>query len=124
MNFYGLLHKNLLLQTFEGDITGTNIVLPEIGNHLLVHYAKPGGGTDGSRNDSGNSDSSATPEREIRSLQYIAGYVIHKLYERLKFTKKNKNLYSQQFISILFESLREKCPNTQLFLVRIFLYSD
>ena len=69
MNFYGLLHENPLLQKFEGDITGTNIVLPEIGNHLLIHYAKPGGGTDGSKNDSGNSDYSAIPEREIISLQ-------------------------------------------------------
>ena len=43
MNFYGLLHKNLL--KFEGDIAVTTILLPEIGNHLLIHYAKSGGGT-------------------------------------------------------------------------------
>ena len=30
MNFYGLLHANLLLQRFEGDTTVTNILLPEI----------------------------------------------------------------------------------------------
>ena len=30
MNLYGLLHENLLLQKFEGDITVTNILLPEI----------------------------------------------------------------------------------------------
>ena len=30
MTLYRLLHENLLLQNFEGDITVTNILLPEI----------------------------------------------------------------------------------------------
>ena len=30
MNFYSLLHENLLLQNLQGDITVTNILLPEI----------------------------------------------------------------------------------------------
>ena len=34
MNFYGVNHENLLPQKFEGDITVTNILLPEIANHL------------------------------------------------------------------------------------------
>lgn len=34
-----------------------------------MHYAKPGEGTDGSKNDSGNVDYSAISEREIKSLQ-------------------------------------------------------
>ena len=35
-----------------------------------------------------NSDYSAIPEREIKSLQHIAGYIIHKFHKRFKFTKK------------------------------------
>ena len=86
MNFCGLLHEHLLPQKIEGDITVTNILLPEIANHLLIHYAKSGGGTDDRKNDCTNSDYSAIPELGIKSLQYIDGYVIHKLYKRFKFT--------------------------------------
>ena len=86
MNFCGSLHENLLPQKIEGDITVTNILLPEIANHLLIHYAKSGGGTDDRKNDCTNSDYSAIPELGIKSLQYIDGYVIHKLYKRFKFT--------------------------------------
>ena len=34
MKFYGLRHKNLLWQKFEGDIIFNNILLPEITKHL------------------------------------------------------------------------------------------
>ena len=56
MNFYGLSYENLLPQKFEGDITVTNTLLPEITNHLLIHYAKLGGGTDDVKNDCSNTD--------------------------------------------------------------------
>lgn len=36
MKLCGLLQENLLLQKFERDVTGTNIVLLEIRNHLLI----------------------------------------------------------------------------------------
>ena len=49
MNFYGLLHENLLPQKFKGDITVSNILLPEIANHLLIRHAKSRGGTDDSK---------------------------------------------------------------------------
>ena len=92
MNFYGLLHENLLPKKFERDITVTNILLSEIANHILIYYAKSGRGTDDIKNDCSNSDYSAISEREIKSLEYIAGYVIHKLYKRFKFTKKRRIL--------------------------------
>ena len=37
--FYGLLRENLLPKTFGGDITLTNILLPEVGNHILMHFS-------------------------------------------------------------------------------------
>ena len=70
----------------------------------MIHYAKSGdvGGTDDNKNDCCNSDYSPIPEREIKTLQDIAGYVIHKLYKRFNFTKKrNVNLCYQQCISVL-----------------------
>ena len=58
-----------------------------------------GSGTDDIKNDCFNGDYLAIPEREIKSLQQIAGYVIHKLYKRFKFTKKGN--MNQQSISTL-----------------------
>ena len=40
----------------------TNILLLEIANLLSIHYAKPGGDTECSKNDSGNIDYSAISE--------------------------------------------------------------
>ena len=83
MNFYGLLHENLLPQNVEGDITVITISLPEIANHLLIHYAKSGigGGTDDRKNDCSNTDYLAISGQEIKSLWYIAGYVIYKFHK-------------------------------------------
>ena len=36
-NFHGLLQENLLLKKFGGDITLINILLPEVGNHTVMH---------------------------------------------------------------------------------------
>ena len=69
MSFYGLLHENLLPYKSEADITVTNILLPKIATHLLIYYAKSGGGTDDSKNDCSNSDYSVISEREIKSVQ-------------------------------------------------------
>ena len=38
-NFYSLLQENLLSKKFGGDITLTNILLPEVGNHILMHFS-------------------------------------------------------------------------------------
>ena len=40
MNLYGLLHESLLSQKFAGDITVTSILLSDIENYPLIHYAK------------------------------------------------------------------------------------
>ena len=82
-------YMNFLLfpQRFEVDIPVTNILLPGIAaNYLLIHYAKSGRGTDNSKNDCSNRNYSALTEREIKNLQFIAGYVIQRLCKRFKFT--------------------------------------
>ena len=43
-------------------------------------------------------DSVKLPERE---LQYIVGYVVHKLYSKFKFSKNKDCVYSKQCLSIL-----------------------
>ena len=84
-NFYGLLQENLRPKKFGGDITLTNILLPEVGNHILmhlstkkIHYGNP----------TIKYDSVKLSEKELKSLQYIVGYVVYKLYSKVQVFKK------------------------------------
>ena len=45
-------------------------------------------------------DSVKLSERELKSLQYIVGYVVHKLYSKFKFSKNKDYVYSKQCLSI------------------------
>ena len=49
-------------------------------------------------------DSVKLPERE---LQYIVGYVVHKLYSKFKFSKNEDCVYSKQCLSILLYCKRD-----------------
>ena len=40
-------------------------------------------------------------DRDFKSLQYIAGYIVHKMYTKLKFSNKYKSDHSQQTLSML-----------------------
>ena len=46
-------------------------------------------------------DSDKLSERELKSLQHIIGYVVHKLYSEFKFSKNTDCVYSKQCVSIL-----------------------
>ena len=83
-NFYGLLQENLLPKKFGGDITLTNILLPEVCNHILMHLSTKKIHYD---NPAIKYDSLRLSERELKSLQYIVGYIVHKLYSKFKFSK-------------------------------------
>ena len=84
-NLYGLLQENLLPKKFSGEITLTNILLPEVGNHILIHLSTKKVHYD---NPTIKYDSVKLSERELKSLQYIVGSVVHKLYSKSKFSKK------------------------------------
>ena len=66
-----------------------------------MHYTKSRGGKGGSQNDCDNNDYLAISEGETKSLQYIAGYVIHKLYKRFTLTNEKMNRYFQHCTSTL-----------------------
>ena len=70
-NVYGLLQENLLPKQFGGDITLTNILLPEVGNHILRHLSTRKVHYD---NLTIKYDSVKLAERELKSSQYIVGY--------------------------------------------------
>ena len=96
-SFHGLLQDNLLTNKFGGDITLTNILLTEMGNHLLSFFSKTGR----KLHENPLSTRKLISERDQKSLQYIPGYVVHKLYTKFKFSKNKDSEYSKQCSSIL-----------------------
>lgn len=93
-DFYGLLLENCLPNKFT-DITLSNILLTEVANHILIYLTSAD-----DKNILGNEDGNSTEKiafslKEINVIQYMAGYVIHKLYKKIKFSENNQG--SQQF---------------------------
>ena len=96
--FYGLLLDNLLPSKFE-DETVTNILMTEAANHILIHLS--GGSDIVSLQPPSKKSEHVLADRDFKSLQYIAGYIVHKMYTKFKFSNKYKSDHSQQTLSIL-----------------------
>ena len=79
---------NLLPSKFE-DETVTNNLLTEAANHILIHLS---GGSDivSHQPPSSKKAEHILAERDFKSLQYIAGYIVHKMYTKFKFSKNCK----------------------------------
>ena len=75
--FYGVLLDNLLPSKFE-DETVTNILMTEAANHILIHLS---GGSDIVLLQPPPSKKSehVLADRDLKSLQFIAGYIVHKM---------------------------------------------
>ena len=97
--FYGLLLDNLLPSKFE-DETVTNILMTEAANHILIHLS---GGSDivSLQPPSSKKSEHVLAGRDFKSLQYIAGYIVNKMYTKFKFSNNYKSDHSQQTLSIL-----------------------
>ena len=94
--FYGLLYKNLLPSKFE-NVLLTNTLLTEVGNHILRDLSGS------KRNNLSNSEvlsSYVFSDKELSIIQYLAGYVVQKLYSKFKFYKSDEQ-YKKQCIEIL-----------------------
>ena len=77
--FYGLLLDNLLPSKFE-DETVTNILMTEAANHILIHLS--GGSDIVSLQPPSKKSEHVLADRDFKSLQYIAGYIVHKMYTK------------------------------------------
>ena len=96
-SFYGLLQDNLLPNKFGGDITLTNILLAETGSLFCLFFSK----SECKPHANPLSTPKIISERDQKSLQYIAGYlVVNKLYTKFKFSKSRDSEYSKQCSSI------------------------
>ena len=92
-SFYGILVDNMLPVKFE-DSTSTNILMAEVGNHILLHLS-------GSKITDLSSPVSTLSENEIKSLQYLSGYIIHKFYTKFQFSKNRESEFNRQCVAIL-----------------------
>ncbi|XP_057290251.1 uncharacterized protein LOC130612937 [Hydractinia symbiolongicarpus] len=89
--FYRLLDQNLLPKKFA-DVTITNTLLMEVANHVLIHLS----GTDVfSSLDYSPEMTTELPEKELKSLQYLSGYIVHKLHTKFCFGKQQSNVNKQ-----------------------------
>ena len=78
--FYALFLDNILRRKFEDKVL-TNTLLAEVANEVLVHLS-------GCKDLEPEVNVPAVSEKELKSLQYLAGYVIHKLYAKFRFFQK------------------------------------
>ena len=97
--FYGLLLDNLLPSKFE-DETVSNILMTEAANHILIHLSD-GSDLVSPQPPPSKMSEHALADRDFKSLQYIAGYIVHKMYTKFNFSNKYKSDHSQQTLSIL-----------------------
>ena len=92
-NFFSLLVVNVLPLKFEDPII-TITVMSELANMLLNHLS----GVDAVKFGTKEPTKSFS-EKEEKSLQYLSGFILHKLYSKFCYSM-NRSTH-QQFISIL-----------------------
>ena len=94
--FYGLLYENLLPSKFE-DVLLTNTLLTEVANQILKELS---GSKYNTSSISEISLSNIFSDNELSIIQYLAGYVVQKLYSKFKFSKSDEQ-YKRQCMEIL-----------------------
>ena len=74
----------------------TNTLLLQVANHVLFHLSATNTSTL-------NDESKGVPLKDVeyKSLQYLAGIVIRKLYSSFRYNKKRNNLFHDQCSSVL-----------------------
>ena len=108
-NFYGLLSENVLLEILSGDVTLVNILMIEVANHLVIHLSEKNIPSEYPlKSNSVNLHS----EREVKCLQCLSGYIIHKLYTKYRFSKNYCSQFNKQCIAILL-ACKTDSDNTQ-----------
>lgn len=93
MYFYGMLKENILPSKFE-ETRFSNILLAEVANHMLTHLS--GIGKDTPK----DLQVAEISEKELKSLDYLGGYILHKLHSRFRFSKATLTNRTQ-FIALL-----------------------
>ena len=87
--FYALFLNNLLPPNFDG-MTLTNTLMSEIANEILVHLS-------GCKHLELEPKDCSLPEKELKTLQYLAGFCIHKLYTKFRFSRNSARAFHNQY---------------------------
>ena len=91
--FYALFLNNLLPTKFD-DNTLTNTLMSELANEILVHLS-------GCKHLELEPKDCSLPEKELKTLQYLAGFCIHKLYTKFRFSRNSASAFHNQYCLIL-----------------------
>ena len=93
--FYGSFIENLLPSKFTEAFL-TNTLLAQVANHVLFHLS-------GTNKSTLNDEREGVPLKDVeyKSLQYLAGFVIRKLYSSFRYNKKRNNLFHDQCSGVL-----------------------
>lgn len=92
-DFYTIVSSN---DVFPGLANECKLLLGfELANHVLAHLT---GGT--VTNEVVDFSQTEVDEKQKAIIAYVSGYVIGKLFRKLRFSK-NKNIYQEQYLSIL-----------------------
>ena len=83
--FYALFLHNLLPQKFD-DKTLTSTLMSELTNEILVHLS-------GCKHLELEPKDCSLPEKELKTLQYLAGFCIHKLYTKFRFSRNSARAF-------------------------------
>ena len=95
--YFGLLTDNLLSSKFKDGFI-SNTLLQEVANEILSHLS----GTNVHPTEEIEPIASGIIcEVELKSLQYLAGFVIHKLYNRFRFSRNSNSVFHTQYCLIL-----------------------
>ncbi|XP_065068671.1 uncharacterized protein LOC135693981 [Rhopilema esculentum] len=90
--FFSLLVVNVLPSKFEESFV-TNTLMSEVANLLLSHLS-------GVENLDGTKEPESLSAKEEKSLQYLAGFILHKLYSKFFYSTKSRDI-NQQILSLL-----------------------
>lgn len=101
--FFSLLVVNVLPSKFEETFV-TNTLMSEVAILLLSHLS-------GVENLDGTKEPESLSVKEEESLQYLAGFILHKLYSKFLYSTKGRSTY-QQIISIL-QACKVESDDTQ-----------
>ena len=88
-NVYGLFQENLLPKKFGGDITLTNILLPEVGNHILMHLSTKRVNYD---NTTIKYDSVKLSEKELLVMLFT-NYILSSNFQKIKIVFTLNSVY-------------------------------
>ena len=91
-DFFSLLVVNVLPLKFEDPVV-TNTLMSELANMSLNHLS----GVDAVN--FGTKEPTKSFSEEEKSLQYLSGFILHKLYSKFRYSMNRST--NQQFISIL-----------------------